>query len=51
MRPTAALWPIGMGAAGRCARTGEAQLIADVSVDPDCVPGNIAVRFEATARV
>jgi len=40
-----------MGAAGRCARTGAAQLIADVSRDPDYVPGNIAVRSEAIARV
>ena len=51
MRPTAAPWPISIGAAGRCARTGEAQLIADVSHDPDHVPGNIAVRSEAIARV
>jgi diguanylate cyclase (GGDEF)-like protein len=46
MEPTAAPWPITMGAAGRCARTGQVQLIADVSNDPDYVPGNIAVRSE-----
>ena len=46
MQPTAAPWPISMGAAGRCARTGQAQLIADVGRDPDYVAGNIAVRSE-----
>jgi len=46
MQPTSAPWPITMGAAGRCARTGETQLIADVGSDPDYVPGNIAVRSE-----
>lgn len=39
-------WPIERGAAGRCARTGEAQLIADVEQDPDYVPGNAHVRSE-----
>lgn len=39
-------WPVSRGAAGRCARRGEAQLIADVDSDPDYVAGNTAVRAE-----
>ena len=39
-------WPVSVGAAGRCARLGVAQLITDVDVDPDYVPGNLAVRAE-----
>jgi diguanylate cyclase (GGDEF)-like protein len=39
-------WPVTVGAAGRCARTGVAQLITDVDTDPDYVPGNLAVRAE-----
>lgn len=39
-------WPIDLGVAGRCVRTGESQLIADVMKDPDYVPGNSAVRSE-----
>ncbi|MCC8364296.1 diguanylate cyclase [Lysobacter sp. A6] len=39
-------WPISVGAAGRCARTGEAQRITDVDTDPDYVPGNTRVRSE-----
>lgn len=39
-------WPVTMGAAGRCARTGQAQLIVDVDRDPDYVAGNSAVRSE-----
>jgi diguanylate cyclase (GGDEF)-like protein len=39
-------WPVTLGAAGRCARTGQAQLIADVDRDPDYLPGNHAVRSE-----
>lgn len=39
-------WPVAIGAAGRCARTGEAQLIADVRSDPDYVPGNRDVNSE-----
>lgn len=39
-------WPVSMGAAGRCARTGNAQLIADVASDPDYVSGNPEVRSE-----
>ena len=35
-----------VGAAGRCARTGEAQLITDVERDPDYVAGNHEVRAE-----
>lgn len=39
-------WPVSIGAAGRCAQTGAAQLIADVASDPDYVPGHHAVRSE-----
>jgi diguanylate cyclase (GGDEF)-like protein len=39
-------WPVSIGAAGRCARTGEAQLITDVDSDPEYVPSNSAVRSE-----
>lgn len=39
-------WPITMGAAGRCARTGEHQLITDLPNDPDYVPGNREVSSE-----
>ena len=39
-------WPVSKGAAGRCARTGEPQLIIDVEHDPDYVAGNSAVRSE-----
>jgi diguanylate cyclase (GGDEF)-like protein len=39
-------WPVSIGAAGRCARTGQAQLIADVERDPDYVAGNLNVRSE-----
>jgi diguanylate cyclase (GGDEF)-like protein len=39
-------WPVAHGAAGRCARSGEAQLIADVEHDPDYVPGNHEVSSE-----
>jgi len=39
-------WPIEVGAAGRCVRTGEVQLIADVAHDPDYVPGNETVQSE-----
>ncbi len=39
-------WPVTMGAAGRCARSGQAQLIADVDHDPDYVSGNCEVRSE-----
>jgi diguanylate cyclase (GGDEF)-like protein len=39
-------WPISIGAAGRCARTGQTQLIVDVEHDPDYVSGNLEVRSE-----
>lgn len=39
-------WPVSRGGAGRCARLGTPQLIADVSVDPDYVAGNDFVRSE-----
>jgi diguanylate cyclase (GGDEF)-like protein len=39
-------WPVTVGAAGRCARTGRAQLITEVESDPDYVSGNSAVRSE-----
>ena len=40
------VWPVSKGAAGRCARTGVAQLISDVSRDPDYLAGNSEVRSE-----
>ena len=45
-QPAPLPWPVSMGAAGRCARSGRVQLIADVDDDPDYVPGNHAVRAE-----
>jgi diguanylate cyclase (GGDEF)-like protein len=39
-------WPITLGAAGRCARSGRAQLITDMPNDPDYVPGNHDVSSE-----
>jgi diguanylate cyclase (GGDEF)-like protein len=39
-------WPVEMGAAGRCARTGERQLITDAHADPDYVAGNHEVSSE-----
>ena len=39
-------WPVERGGAGRCARLGTPQLIADVGLDPDYVPGNDSVRSE-----
>ncbi len=42
----AGTWPVTQGGAGRCARLGTPQLIADVGVDPDYVPGNDFVRSE-----
>ena len=41
-----AIWDVSMGIAGRCARTGRPQLIADVAADPDYVMGNPSVRSE-----
>jgi diguanylate cyclase (GGDEF)-like protein len=39
-------WPVTVGVAGRCARTGATQLIPDVARDPDYVAGNPGVRAE-----
>ena len=39
-------WPVSKGAAGRCARTGQPQLLSDVAHDPDYVPGHHSVRSE-----
>ncbi|MBX3693216.1 hypothetical protein [Dokdonella sp.] len=36
-------WPLTMGVAGRCARSGTAQQVEDVHADADFVPGNAAV--------
>lgn len=44
--PADGAWPVSRGCAGRCARTGVAQLIADVEQDPDYVAGNSEVRSE-----
>ena len=45
-QPIATGWPVTRGAAGRCARLGQAQLIVDVAADPDYVAGNADVRSE-----
>lgn len=39
-------WPVELGAAGRCAREGQSQLIDDVANDPDYVAGNDFTRSE-----
>lgn len=39
-------WPLSVGAAGRCARLGEPQLIMDVDTDTDYLAGNHEVRSE-----
>ncbi len=39
-------WPVTQGASGRCARTGEPQLIEDTDNDPDYLPGHPTVRSE-----
>ncbi len=44
--PTSMPWPVSLGATGRCIRTGRSQLIADVALDPDYLPGHNAVRSE-----
>lgn len=44
--PAGLPWPVELGAAGRCVRTGCSQLIADVRADADYVPGNSAVNAE-----
>jgi diguanylate cyclase (GGDEF)-like protein len=38
--------PVTIGASGRCARSGKAQLISNVNTDPDYVPGNSDVASE-----
>lgn len=44
--PSGMPWSVAIGASGRCARTGDAQLIANVESDPDYVPGNTDVASE-----
>ncbi len=44
--PSELPWPVELGAAGRCVRTGRPQLILDVANDPDYVPGNSLVCSE-----
>ncbi|HET9033947.1 MAG TPA: hypothetical protein VFN25_13715 [Dokdonella sp.] len=44
--PSELPWPVELGAAGRCVRTRQAQLIADVTDDPDYVAGNSLVCSE-----
>ena len=39
-------WPVSIGVAGRCARSGVPQLVGDVGADPDYVPGNREVKSE-----
>jgi diguanylate cyclase (GGDEF)-like protein len=39
-------WPVSKGACGRCARTGETQLVLDVRKDPDYMPGHPNVKSE-----
>jgi diguanylate cyclase (GGDEF)-like protein len=39
-------WPVTVGAAGRCVRSGEPQLIENVAADADYVPGNREVCAE-----
>ena len=45
-RPGDQEWPVTIGVCGRCARTGEPQLVTDVHADPDYVPGHPEVRAE-----
>jgi diguanylate cyclase (GGDEF)-like protein len=45
-QPIATGWPVTRGAAGRCVRLGQAQLIVDVAADRDYVAGNPDVRSE-----
>jgi len=44
--PSGLPWPVTIGASGRCARTGQPQLISNVQGDADYVPGNIDVKSE-----
>lgn len=39
-------WPVTKGVAGRCVRTGKAQLVTDTNADPDYVSGNNEVIAE-----
>lgn len=39
-------WPVTRGVSGRCARTGQAQLIEDTDNDPDYLPGHPSIRSE-----
>lgn len=45
-RPVELPWPVTLGVSGRCVRTGQAQWVADVNLDPDYVPGNGTVQSE-----
>lgn len=47
----ARLWPVDRGVIGRCFRTGEPQLITDVSRDPDYAPVNPSVRAELAVPI
>lgn len=40
------VWPITVGAAGRCVQLGRPHLIRDTATDPDYVPGNATARSE-----
>ena len=46
IRPKGTEWPITSGVCGRCARTGEPQLVIDVESDPDYYPADPAIRSE-----
>ena len=43
--------PLGKGVVGRVARTGEAALVPDVSVDPDYIPDDVARLSELTVPI
>lgn len=45
------LWPVASGVVGRCFRTGEPQLIADIARDPDYLAVNPAVRAELAVPI
>jgi diguanylate cyclase (GGDEF)-like protein len=40
------VWPVTVGAAGRCVQLGRPHLIRDTATDPDYVPGNDTARSE-----
>jgi len=44
--PSGDRWPVSVGVSGRCARTGEPQLIMDVDADPDYVASDEFIRAE-----